>query len=98
MCVGLFLRVPGELIQFGVAQGDSARAIRDTLARLSATPHQSKRIFGVDSFEGLPDRFEDKDAGHFACEPPEIEGVEIIRGYFEDVLTPALARQIGAVA
>jgi hypothetical protein len=102
MCVGLSLRVPGDIVEFGVASGHSTRAIRDALRRARdawpAAPHPDKSIFACDSFEGLPEPFETLRAGHFACEPPSIDGVEIVKGYFAQTLTPELARRIGAIA
>lgn len=102
MCVGLSLRVPGHIVEFGVASGHSTRAIRDALVRAQdawpAAPHADKSIFACDSFEGLPSPFEALRAGHFACEPPTIDGVEIVKGYFSQTLTQELERRIGAIA
>ncbi len=102
MCVGLSLRVPGNIIEFGVAYGGSTRVIRESLTRFSGScddaPFRDKKIFALDSFEGLRERYESVEAGHFACEPPQIDGVEIVKGYFEDTLTPELALAVGPVA
>lgn len=93
-------RVPGNIVEFGVAEGHSARALRRTLDRLQrgqlAGPR--KRIFACDSFLGLPEEYENVGVGAFACAPPVIRGVEIVEGYFEDSLTSELARRVGRVA
>ncbi len=102
MCVGLSMRVPGHIVEFGVASGHSTRVIRDALRRARAawpeTPHADKSIFACDSFDGLPEPFEALEAGHFACEPPEIEGVEIVEGRFAQTLTPQLADRIARIS
>ena len=102
MCVGLSLRVPGNIIEFGVAYGGSTRVIRESLSRFSIScddaPFPNKKIFALDSFQGLREKFENVEAGHFACEPPRIDGVEIVEGYFEDTLTPELALAVGPVS
>ena len=93
-------RVPGNIVEFGVASGHSARVLRQTLDRLQrgqiAGPR--KRIFACDSFLGMPEEYENLVVGAFASERPEIRGVEIVEGYFEDTLTPALARRVGRVS
>jgi hypothetical protein len=86
----LALRVPGSFIEFGVADGDSARV----LARVKG----NRKFFALDSFEGLPEKFENAEIGSFACKPPRIRGVEIVKGYFEASLTPDLSRRVGRVA
>ncbi len=92
LSVALSARVPGHIIEFGVAHGDSTRILRRALGP------SDKRIFACDSFQGLPEKFENLDVGAFACKPPKIEGVEIVEGLFEESLTPQLASRIGRVA
>jgi methyltransferase family protein len=92
VAVELAKRVPGNIIEFGVHKGDSTRAIRRALGRAD------KRIFACDSFKGLPEKYENAEVGHFACKPPRIPGVQIVEGYFEDSLTPALAKRVGRIA
>jgi hypothetical protein len=92
LSVALSKRVPGHIVEFGVAQGDSTRVLRRASAR------SGKRVFACDSFKGLPERFENAEVGTFACEPPRIPGVEIVEGYFEESLTPQLAARVGRVA
>jgi hypothetical protein len=91
--------VAGEIVEFGVADGASTRVLRraqSTLERDQAGPR--KRIFACDSFKGLPEKFEQAAVGTFACDPPEIPGVEIVVGYFQDSLTDELARRVGSVS
>ena len=92
LCVSLCERIPGEIIEFGVAEGDSTRTLRRASAR------SGKRLFACDSFKGLPEKFENAEVGAFACEPPRIPGVEIVEGYFEDSLTPELAARVKRIA
>lgn len=99
LCVRLALRVPGSFIEFGVADGGSTLVMAKTLrryARSSAWPR--RHFFALDSFEGLPEPYENAAVGTFACEPPRIRGVEIITGYFEKTLTPEFAQKVGKVA
>ncbi|MGD0731137.1 MAG: TylF/MycF/NovP-related O-methyltransferase [Terracidiphilus sp.] len=73
-------------------KGYSTRVLRRALG------HSRKRIFACDSFQGLTEKFENAEVGTFACEPPRIPGVEIVKGFFEDSLTPELAARVGRVA
>lgn len=92
--------VAGNIIEFGVADGNSTRALRASLTRCERGQMTGtrKRIFACDSFKGLPEKYETLAPGTFACAPPRIGGVEIVEGYFEDSLTPALARRVGSVS
>jgi predicted O-methyltransferase YrrM len=94
------VRVPGNIIEFGVAQGASTRVLHSELRRLRREQPKigSRRVFACDSFRGLPEQFEALPAGTFACEPPRIRGVELVVGYFDDTLNDALARRVGRVA
>ena len=74
----------GYVIEFGVGEGISMRQ----LARLSA-PNQ--RVFGFDSFDGLPEEWDMGDgikfpAGSFKYDPPIVAGVEYRIGWFEDTI------------
>ena len=89
----LSLNVPGSVIEFGVANGDSTRTLRQALGRSEA-----KRMFACDSFKGLTEKYENLEVGTFACDPPRIAGVEIVAGFFDDSLTPDLAARVGRVA
>ncbi len=101
MCVRSSLRVPGNIVEFGVASGASTRVIKRTLTRFGQIYFVSfgrKKIFALDSFEGLREQFEQAQVGEFKGEVPRISGVEFVKGYFEDTCTPALQRRIGKVA
>ena len=90
MAARLALRIPGSFIEFGVANGDSTRL----LARLKG----NRKFFALDSFKGLPEKFEGAEVGDFAGKAPRIQGVEIVEGYFEQSLTPDFSRRVGRVA
>ncbi|MFI6933865.1 TylF/MycF/NovP-related O-methyltransferase [Streptomyces sp. NPDC050287] len=102
LAVRLSLPVRGDVVEFGVYQGDSTRTIRRVLDQY--TPRilnpfvPRKRVYACDSFEGLTDKYERLGVGHFACKPPRIPGVEIVKGYFEDSLTEELARRVRCVS
>jgi predicted O-methyltransferase YrrM len=94
------VRVPGSIVEFGVARGASTRVLRSELRRLRRQQPKigSRRLFACDSFRGLPEQFETLPAGTFACEPPRIRGVDVVVGQFDDTLDDALARRVGRVA
>jgi Methyltransferase domain len=93
-------RVPGNVIEFGVAQGASTRVLRNELRRLRRQQPKigRRRLFACDSFRGLPEQFETLTQGTFACEPPRIRGVAFVVGYFDQTLDEALAQRVGRVA
>lgn len=70
----------GVWLEFGVAHGTSLR--------LLANERGEARLFGFDSFAGLPEDWRPGyPRGHFAvANPPAIEGAEIVVGLFEDTL------------
>ena len=96
----LAYRVPGNIVEFGVFEGESTRALRQIRHRmqLGQILGPRKEIYACDSFQGLPDRYENQGVGAFACAPPRIPGVHIVEGFFEDSLTPELAQRVGRVA
>lgn len=101
MAVRLSLRVPGNIVEFGVADGASTRVIKRALRKYGRRwfqPHPKKQIFALDSFEGLRESFENAKVGAFAGEVPKISGVHFVKGYFEETCTPELARRVGKVA
>lgn len=100
LCVRLAFRIPGDIVEFGVAKGGSTRVLRRTLTdcERGATGGSRKTIYACDSFKGLREKFENAEVGAFACEVPDIPGVQIVEGYFEDSLTPELAQRVGRVA
>ncbi|MBL1209298.1 TylF/MycF/NovP-related O-methyltransferase [Geminocystis sp. GBBB08] len=99
-CMALSAHIPGNIIEFGVAYGDSTRVIAKTFQKYHRkfVGYPSKKIFACDSFEGLREKFENAQIGTFACEPPKIAGVKIIKGYFEDTLTPEFAQEVKSVS
>jgi hypothetical protein len=100
MVVRLAFQIPGHIVEFGVATGHSTRTIRLAASECEkyVPTNARKRIYACDSFEGLPEKFENLEIGTFATEPPHIRGVNIVKGYFEDSLTDELAAEIKVVA
>lgn len=100
LAVSLARPVPGHIVEFGVYQGRSVRTLRDELwmSRLWDPRQRGKRIYACDSFRGLPGSYENLPAGNFATRVPRLAGVRIVEGFFEDSLTPELAREIGRVS
>jgi hypothetical protein len=92
--------IPGNIVEFGVANGDSTRVIRKALDRIGRRSPEARRkkIFACDSFKGLTEKFENAEVGTFACKPPRIRGVEIVNGYFQDTLNADLAGRVGQVS
>jgi hypothetical protein len=91
LSVALSGRIPGSIVEFGVADGGSTRVLR------KASKKFNKRIYACDSFKGLREKYENAEVGTFACDPPRLPGVELVIGYFEDSLTPELAARVGTV-
>jgi predicted O-methyltransferase YrrM len=100
LAVQLTRPVSGHIMEFGVWKGYSTRVIRDELfrARVWDRAQRRKRIYACDSFEGLPESYEHLNAGTFATPVPRLTGIRIVKGFFEDSLTPALAREVGQVS
>jgi hypothetical protein len=100
IAVRLAFHLKGSIIEFGVANGGSTRVIRRVASQCERLypAEAKKRIYACDSFEGLREKFENADVGTFKTKPPRIAGVEIVKGYFEDSLTAALAAKVGPVA
>jgi hypothetical protein len=73
------------VLEFGVFSGTTITFIANKL------PHA--RVFGFDSFEGLPEAWRDEfDKGSFACNMPEVPGnVELIKGWFNMTLPSFVA-------
>jgi predicted O-methyltransferase YrrM len=91
--------VPGHIMDFGVFQGYSTRIIRDELwrAKIWDRRQRGKRIYACDSFQGLPETYERLPAGNFATAVPKLRRVRIVKGFFDESLTPALAAEVGQV-
>ena len=99
IAVELSRPIEGNIIEFGVWEGASTRVIRDTLLRTRLGSRvNGKRIYACDSFEGLAEAYEHIGAGTFKTDTPNLKGVRIVKGYFEDTLTPALAKEVGQVS
>jgi predicted O-methyltransferase YrrM len=92
--------VSGNIIEFGTWKGHSTRTIRDELwmSQIWDRGQRGKRIFACDSFEGLPEAYEGLPAGNFATPVPRLTGVRVVKGFFEDSLTPELAKEVGQVS
>lgn len=100
IAVQLSRPTPGHILEFGTYQGNSTRVIRDELWRSSVwdAAQRRKRIYAFDSFQGLAEQYENLPAGTFATKIPRLTGVKIVPGFFDDTLTPALAKEIGLVS
>lgn len=100
LSVQLSRAVPGHIIEFGTWKGYSTRVIRDELwrSKLWDRRQRRKRIYACDSFQGLPENYENLQAGTFATPVPRLKGVRIVKGFFEDSLTPDLAAEVKRVS
>ena len=81
------------MLEFGVASGATINHL--------ATSHalRERRLYGFDSFCGLPEPWGSYPVGHFACEPPTVaRNVELIVGLFAETIPPFLARHEGPCA
>jgi predicted O-methyltransferase YrrM len=81
----------GLILEFGVATG--------TTIRLLAKLFHPRRVYGFDSFEGLPEDWGHYRAGHFACAPPDVpSNVDLVAGLFAETLPDFLAAHPGRAA
>lgn len=83
----------GLALELGVASGKSIREI--------ALAIPERRVFGFDSFEGLPEDWRPPTygRGHFACDVPAVpDNVTLVVGMFQDTLPVWLAANPGRVA
>jgi Methyltransferase domain len=81
----------GLILEFGVAHGYSLRVLAELM--------RPRRVFGFDSFAGLPERWGPYPAGHFAGRPKNLpRNVELVEGLFADTIAPFLAAHPGNVA
>jgi hypothetical protein len=85
----------GLILEFGVWQGSSIRKI--------AAKHPTRKIYGFDSFEGLPERWERDDMnfhpGFFSTNgrlPPVQPNVTLVKGWFCDTLPSFVNEHRGA--
>ncbi len=85
--------IDGLILEFGVASGATINHLAGTIAL------RERRLYGFDSFCGLPEPWADYQIGHFACDPPSVApNVELIRGLFAETIPPFLAEHEGAAA
>jgi predicted O-methyltransferase YrrM len=84
-CISM-LTVEGLIMEFGVFSGTSINHIAERVA-----PH---KVYGFDSFKGLPTRWNTVRKGYFALpEPPKVrDNVELVVGLFEDKLPEFLSK------
>ncbi|WP_187388358.1 TylF/MycF/NovP-related O-methyltransferase [Seonamhaeicola marinus] len=79
---------PINYIEFGVAAGEMIKKWSST------NSIKESRFLGFDSFEGLPERWEEKQQGHFnqQGEFPDIKDdrVSFVKGWFQDTVYGAL--------
>lgn len=76
--------VPGDILEFGVAGGDSLRAF--------AQRCPGRQVYGFDSFEGLPDDWWTRPKGAFKSEIPQLNtnNVKFVKGWFSESVPPFL--------
>jgi Macrocin-O-methyltransferase (TylF) len=83
----------GLILEFGVASGDTIRWLAQS------PPFRERKIYGFDSFKGLPEPWGCYSVTHFACAVPEVpKNVELIVGMFEDTLLPFLGEHRDNIA
>jgi hypothetical protein len=83
------LSIAGLFLEFGVHSGTTVNHIANTV------PDQ--KVFGFDSFEGLPEAWGGAPAGTFAQpELPQVRlNVELVQGWFDRTLPPFVERVKG---
>jgi hypothetical protein len=81
--------VPGLTLEFGVATGFTLREL---------VQHR-KPVYGFDSFEGLPESWRaGYREGAFAQSAPQIEGAELVVGWFDQTLPGFLEDHQGPIS
>ena len=85
-CMEYIKNKSGLFLEFGVYQGTSIN--------LFSTVLKEKLFYGFDSFQGLPEDWEDiVPAGHFKTEIPQVnENVNLLIGWFDETLTGFLKK------
>ena len=78
--------------EFGIGEGE-------TLDWFASQKPRANRLFGFDSFDGLPEPWVIYPAGHWKCRPyvSNRPDVVVIQGTFEQSLTPAVVGMIGPI-
>jgi predicted O-methyltransferase YrrM len=81
----------GMALEFGVATGNTLRLIAELRG--------DKKVYGFDSFAGLPEHWTSAmPAGSFArIDLPDVPGAELVVGLFDDILPGFLAGHEGPV-
>jgi len=83
----------GLVLEFGVASGATINHLACSHAL------RERRVYGFDSFCGLPEPWGHYPVGHFACDPPVVaRNVELVVGLFAETLPPFLAQHEGTCA
>jgi hypothetical protein len=72
-------KLDGIFLEFGVATGTTIRVIAD---------YTDHRVYGFDSFKGLPESWNGVETGYFACDVPDDlpENVSLVVGLFQETL------------
>jgi hypothetical protein len=68
----------GDILEFGVFKGESLRLIAERFP--------GRRIFGFDSFEGLPEDWWTRPKGTFQTDVPRLDHVAMVKGMFADTV------------
>jgi hypothetical protein len=81
----------GMALEFGVFEGRSLAVIADA--------RKDREVYGFDSFQGLPEDYRPHvRRGAFALDRlPDVEGAELVIGWFDDTLPKFLATHPGPV-
>jgi len=83
----------GLLLEFGVAAGDSIRALAANLPQF--------KLYGFDSFEGLPEAWYHEQPGAYSQGgklPAVPANVELIKGWFEDTVPKFAEKHASALS
>jgi hypothetical protein len=84
--------VEGDILEFGVYQGESVRAF--------ASRCPERQVFGFDSFEGLPESWWTRPKGTFKTDVPTFEQVNVtlVKGFFDESVPRFLEEWKGNVS
>jgi hypothetical protein len=82
--------IPGLILEFGVFNGESISEI---------SSYTERKVYGFDSFEGLPESWYGMEKGSFITSPPTVpENVELVVGWFDQSLPGFLTEHTENVA
>jgi hypothetical protein len=82
--------IEGDVLEFGVAAGHSLRHL--------ASLFKGRKIYGFDSFQGIPEPWWTRPSGAFAVDsPPRVDApnVELVEGIFSETVPEFLKRWQG---